>query len=253
MSPTRNLMIATIIFSQVLSNAITISTNLQAENQLINIDAYSYMIPVHVEDQSVIGATRMEMSHPFLLQAVGASLHAKYAYSELFSIYGELGANFPTEKEKLFAQGSLLIQPYISPTLSIGASYETQSGSMLEIGANLTHFMFDLQNKSDGGLFNGYPESLETDLSANMVDISIGISIPVVNKFSAFINMHYGMDIFETELPIDNNIPVRDRSALLEYQGNTTPRLGNLFDENMKFTCTKVSIGTRFNVTEVYN
>lgn len=253
MLPTKSVIIAA-IFSQALLHAVTVSTNLQTENQLINMNAYSYMIPVHTNAENrTIGATRMEINHRIPLQSVSANVHAKYVYSDLFSFYGAVGALYPLDDNQLFAQGSLLITPYLAPTLEIGALYETQSGSSIELGASITRMPFDLESQVDGGLFNGYPAQKETNLNANLIGVNFGVTVPLANKFSAFVNMHYGFDLMDTELNI-TSIEQKNRSVMLDYDNaNPAPSLGQMLDQKLRFTCTKVSVGTRFNVTEIDN
>ena len=74
-----------------------------------------------------------------------------------------------------------------------------------------------------------------------------------MNKFSAFLNLHYGIDIIETALETNTVVSQNQRSAMLEHDGNTTLELGHMFDRGLKFSGTKLSIGTRFNITEIYN
>ncbi|MEC7030798.1 MAG: hypothetical protein VXW87_03965 [Pseudomonadota bacterium] len=256
MPSTRNLMVASIVFIHPIVHAVTLSANLEANEQNAQMHALTMFTPEYSKDSSKIveyAALAWQINPKFSVESVSASVQGSYAYSEILGFFGTIGATSYLEDSYLFAQGSLLIEPHISPFISAGGYYLAQNGAKVELGAMYTRFTTDITTKSNGALFNNFPEIKHNDMGFNSVNLGVNISIPVFSKFHVYAGMHFGPDMLLSEAPILANVKHVDRSVLTKRPDNPqNVELGNLYGRNIGFSFNRLTLGTRFDITDIY-
>lgn len=189
--------------------------------------------------------------HHTQMDMISGNLQLSGMYTSLLGIYGELGLLHPINGEQIFAHGSLAITPHrINPFLGIGGYYTAQNGSIAELGLGLTHLRYDLASLSTGALFNGYTALLEEGLNANNLDIKFKLTFPFTERLHSFIGLSYGFNFFGSNLPIAENIPHTERSALVEPPLTENAYLGNYYGNQAHFHLNQLSIGTKLIISD---
>lgn len=257
MPSTKNLMVASIIFIHSITHAITISANVDASRQSITTNATNIFTPEYSTDKDklVEFAVLAWRTNPVLsAESISASVQGSYAHTDKYGFFGALGMTTFLESDYLYAQGSLLLSPSASPFVSAGGYYFSQNGAKLEAGATYTRFTTDIANQTTGALFKGFPETKLSDVGTNVIDFGINISVPIVSKFYLYAGMHFGLDMFKSEIPAIAGIGTEYRSILTTYnaEGTTGIEHGNLYGRNLSFAINRFTVGTRFDITDVY-
>lgn len=255
----KKLMIASILLNSC-TQAITLSADISSSMSVMTMNSKSIIKPGFSESNTVKSqfVPLIEHTDPsYYLETLGLSVHGAYSYSENIHVFGEVGAKQPVSitydhDTYLFGHGGLLMSPSTMPFISIGAAYLTQSGAKLESALEFTRATSDLASKNDGALFNGYPELSKSNLGINMLSLNIRTGVPIADKFLFYCGMQMGFDMLETTLPFEDDLRSDQRSALQEYEANTTVGLGNLYGRSVKFSVDSLFIGVRFDITNIY-
>ncbi len=256
MPSTKNLMVASILFMHSITQAITLSVNIDANKQSAKMSGMTILSPEYSTNANKVIEFGMLAEHTnpsFFMDSVSASVHGAYQHSDIYGFFGSAGITTYLKNNYLYGQGSLELSPSNSPFVSAGGFYKSQSGSIIELGAAFTRLTTDLSTTSTGGLFNGFPTLQESSLGFNTLILGVNINIHINKRLYVYTGMHFGTDLFDTQLPNETRIGTEYRSILTTYTEQTPPvTIGSLYGRNTSLVFHKLTIGTRINITEFY-
>lgn len=247
----KTLMMATIILSQATSQAVNISAGASGGLTFIQLTTDSLITPHSgAEDVATSFGLRVQNKPVTAFESISGFVHAQHKYDKLIGFYGTLAGHTFTTSSSVFLNGSLNIKPEkFIPSLSLGAYYETQSGSVVELGAAVSRMAFDLESMSTGALFNDFESKLETGLSAFTGGLEFKVSIPFNDMIQGYAATQYGIDLGKASLK--HRKIEGDQPASLLANNDVQFDLGNIYSLSPKVSLSSISIGARIAVSEI--
>ncbi|MCP8352012.1 hypothetical protein [Candidatus Synchoanobacter obligatus] len=252
MLSTKSLGITTIVISSFFTQAITISANIAGGTEHVTLEHRVAFKPRYTTETAKYATIYGKILPNHSQHVASADVRGEYQYSDNMGFYGAIGAVMPVESEHTISQGSFQIQHHVRPTLQVGGYYKIQSGSYIEAGANLSRLPFDLKTTQSGGVFPSF--DIETnDLASYTLNANIGLSLPISESLLTTLSFGYGLGFQDTALPVASDISINNVTLLVEPTDTTNPKLGNLMSGKTALTLNRISIGVRYNITDIYN